>query len=147
MSPKRRGWPGQARPRGKFWRADCARRRENPAREAETDSSGLVPAPHPEAPGQTRGGKLGRIQTAPLTPARADGTPMIVTTTSAPAKSQAIAIQSPPKTTQRMLRRSGSGPIASASEIAEFAAQIVLARGNLALHRLEPRFEIAEAAP
>src|SRR5260221_14220763 len=78
--------------------------------------------------------------------ARAQGMPMIVTTISNPAISQAIAIQIPPKTTQRMLRRSGSGPIACASEIAEFAAQIEFARSDLMLHRPEPPLEIAEAA-
>src|SRR5260370_41407191 len=82
-----------------------------------------------------------------LKAARAQGIPMIVTTISAPAKSQAIAIQRPPKTTQRMLRKSGSIPIVSASEIAELAAQIVLARGDLALHRPEPGPEVAEPAP
>src|SRR5439155_15552614 len=73
--------------------------------------------------------------------------PMIVTTISAPAMSQPIAIQIPPKTTQRMLRRSGSGPIGSPSEIAELAPEIDLARGDLALHHPEPPLEIAKAAP
>src|ERR1700687_1511525 len=82
-----------------------------------------------------------------LKAARAQGMPMIVTTISAPATSQAIAIQRPPKRTQRMLRKSGSGPMASASQIAELAAKIVLARGDLSFHRPQPRLEIAEAAP
>src|ERR1700680_5148834 len=73
--------------------------------------------------------------------------PMIVMTMMPPATSQAIAIHRPPKMTQRMLRKSGSGAMASASEIAELAAQISLARGDLALHRLESRLEIAKAAP
>ena len=37
--------------------------------------------------------------------------------------------------------------MASASEIAELAAEIELTRGDLALHRPEPRLEIAEATP
>src|SRR5712691_2864202 len=82
-----------------------------------------------------------------LKAARAHGMPMIVTIISAPATTQAIAIQSPPKRTQRMLRRRGSGPIASVSEIAELAAQIVFARGDLAFHRPDPRLEVAEMAP
>src|SRR5579862_3295899 len=72
--------------------------------------------------------------------------PMIVTTISAPATSHAIAIQRPPKRTQRMLRRSGSGAMASVSQIAELAAQISLARGDLLLHRPQSRLKVAEAA-
>src|SRR5271168_692777 len=79
-----------------------------------------------------------------LKAARAQGMPMIVTTMMSPAASQAIAIHRPPNSTQRMLRKSGSGAMASISQIAELAAQISLARSNLALHRLEARFEIAE---
>src|ERR1700688_1110415 len=73
--------------------------------------------------------------------------PMIVTTISAPATSQAIAIQRPPKRTQRMLRRSGRGAMASASEVAELGAEVEFARGDLALHLPEPRLDVAKAAP
>src|SRR5260221_11364296 len=73
--------------------------------------------------------------------------PMMVTTMMTPAASQAMAIQRPPNSTQSMLRKSGSGAMASACEIAEFAAQIGLARGDLAFRQPQSRLEIAEAAP
>src|SRR5579863_8106822 len=73
--------------------------------------------------------------------------PMIVMTMMRPATSKAMAIHRPPNSTQRMLRKSGSGAMASASEIAELAAQISVARGDLALHPLEPRLEVAKATP
>src|SRR5260370_42602070 len=79
--------------------------------------------------------------------ARAQGMPMIVTTISARETSQAIAIQRPPKRTQRMLRKSGSGPMASASKITKLAAKIELARSDLTLHRPEPPLDVAKPAP
>src|SRR5271167_2557132 len=84
-----------------------------------------------------------------LKAARAHGRPMMVIAMITAATTQATAIHKPPNTTQsrlssRLITGMSSSP--STAEIAEFAVQIEIARGDLAFHLAEPRLEIPELA-
>src|SRR4051794_7478516 len=83
-----------------------------------------------------------------LKAARAQGMPMMVSAMMMAARSQAAAIQNPPKTIQRMLKKRLTGFMSrqrsSGPDVAELAAEVELARGDVGLEPGEPRLEVAE---
>src|SRR6516164_6392185 len=84
-----------------------------------------------------------------LKAARAHGRPMIVIAMITAATTQATAIHKPPNTIQSRLRSrliTGMSSSPSTAEIAEFAVQIEIARGDLAFHLAEPRLEVGKLA-
>src|SRR6516165_10195508 len=84
-----------------------------------------------------------------LKAARAHGRPMTVIAMITAATTQATAIHKPPNTIQSRLRSrliTGMSSSPSTAEIAEFAVQIEIARGDLTFHLAESRLEVGKLA-